>query len=110
MTTYYLVQGDDAPQIKVTLTRDTTGEIIDLTDKTAIMKFRKKGTNTLLSTLPDVAGAANNAQGIAIFQWDSDDLDISHGIYEAEVEVTDNETGRVETVYERIEFSVREDF
>lgn len=110
MTTYYLVQGDDAPQIKVTLTRDQTGDIIDLSARTAVFKFRKKGTETLLATLSDVASASNNSNGIAIFQWGTTDLDIAPGIYEGEIEITDDENSRKETVYETIEFEVREDF
>ena len=110
MTTYYLVQGDDAPSIKVTLTRDVTGDIIDLTNRTAVLKFRKKGTNTVLSTLSDVSTENQKTSGIAIFSWDSTDLDIDAGLYEAEIELTDNVNDKVETVYELIEFRVREDF
>lgn len=110
MSTLYLVQGDDAPQIQVTLTRDQTGDIIDLTDKTAVFKFRKKGTETLIATLDDVANPTNNAAGIAIFKWGTTDLDIPSGLYEGEIEITDDLTSRKETVYEKVEFQVREDF
>ena len=110
MTEYLLVKGDDAPQLKVTLTRDETGDIIDLTNKTAVFKFRKRGTSTVLATLSDIASPDNNTAGIAIFQWGFETLDIGAGNYEGEVEITDDETGRIETVYETIKFVVREDF
>lgn len=110
MTVYYLVSGDDAPQIQVTLTRDSSGDAIVLTDKTAVMKFRKKGTNTVLATITDSGDASQSAAGVAIFQWGSTDLDINDGLYEAEVQITDDTSNQVETVYELIEFRVREDF
>ena len=110
MTTYYLVQGDDAPQIKVTLTRDVTGEVIDITGKTVRLKFRKKNTSTVLTTITSSSTGADLTAGNAIFVWGSSDLDITPGAYEAEVEMTDDSTGVVETVYETLDFVVREDF
>jgi hypothetical protein len=109
VSTFYFVQGDDGPQLKVTLTRDETGEIIDTTGKTVVWKYRKKGSTTLLGTLSDISSAEQKEAGIAIFQWGPTDLDIAAGNYEAEIEITDT-TGLVETVYELIEFSIREDF
>lgn len=110
MTTYYLVQGDDAPQIKVTLTRDVTGTAIDVSNATVRLKFRKKGTDTVLVTLTSGASASQAENGIAIFDWGSTDLDIDSGNYEAEVEISYTSTGVVETVYETLDFVVREDF
>lgn len=110
MTTYYLVQGDDAPQIKVTLTRDVTGDVIDITNKTVRLKFRKKGTQTVLSTITSSSTGSDLTSGIAIFVWGSSDLDINAGNYEGEVEMTDDSSGVVETVYETLDFVVREDF
>ena len=110
MTTYYLVQGDDAPQIKVTLTRDETGTAIDVSNATVRLKFRKKGTDTVLATLTSGASTSEAENGIAIFVWGSTDLDINSGNYEAEVEISYTSTGVVETVYETLDFVVREDF
>ena len=108
MTVYYLVQGDDAPQIKVTLTRESTGLAIDLSDSTVVLKFRKKGANTVLSTLTSIAPSEDKPDGIAIFSWGSTDLDISAGNYEGEIEITSQ--GVTETIYETLDFVVREDF
>ena len=110
MSTYYLVSGDDAPQIKVTLTRDATGDVIDITDKTVRLKFRKKGTATVLTTITSTSAGSDLTNGIAIFVWGNTDLDITAGNYEAEVEMTDNISGVVETVYETLSFVVRDDF
>ena len=110
MTAYYLVKGDDAPQIKTTLTRDETGEVIDVSDAVVLFKFRKKGTSTVLSTLTSAATSEQAAVGIALFAWSPTDLDIPAGNYEAEIQITYNDTGVVETVYELIDFVVREDF
>lgn len=110
MTTYYLVQGDDAPQIKVTLTRDNTGDIIDLSDATVRLKFRKKGTGTVLTTLTSVAPDDDKIEGVAIFVWGATDLDIPAGNYEGEVEISFTSSSTVETVYETLDFVVREDF
>ena len=109
MTTYYLVQGDDAPQIKVTLTRDVTGDIIDLTGATVRFKMRKKGTNTVLITRTSASNDAQKEAGIAIFEWGDTDLDINAGNYEGEIEIS-YASGIVETVYETLDFVVREDF
>ena len=46
---------------------------------------------------------------MASFEWGLTDLDVAAGNYEAEIEIT-NTVGRVETVYETVDFSVREDF
>lgn len=109
MTTYYLVQGDEAPQIKVTLTRDITGDVIDLTGATVSLKFRKKGATSALVTRTSAANATQQEAGIAIFEWGDTDLDIDPGNYEAEVEVA-YDSGIVETVYETLDFVVRADF
>ena len=110
MTTYYLVQGDDAPQIRVVLTRENTGLAIDLSDATVVFKFRKKGTGTVLSTLTSVAPSEEKPDGVAIFSWGATDLDIPAGNYEGEVEINFTSSSTVETVYETLDFVVREDF
>lgn len=109
MSNLLLVNGDDAPAIKVTLTRAETDEIIDLSDKTVVFKFRRKGATSVLQTISNSAQSTDLANGVAIFEWGLTDLDVAAGNYEAEIEIT-NTVGRVETVYETVDFSVREDF
>lgn len=110
MTTYYLVKGDDGPQIRVTLTRDTSGDVIDVSDATVRLKFRKKGTNTVLATLTSIALAQDKPNGIAVFAWGGTDLDIPAGNYEAEIEIHFDTDDVTETVYELLDFVLRDDF
>lgn len=111
MATYYLVQGDTGPQLKVALTREDTGLPVDLSNATSLFKFRRVGTDTVLTTLTSVASTEDAENGVCLFVWNTGDLDIAPGRYEAEIEVTFNVgSGQTETVYEPIEFILREDF
>ena len=110
MDTLYLVQGDNGSQLKVVLTRDDTGAAVDLTGATVTLKFKKRNNSNVLSSInSSVVDAAYLEAGIAIFFFDSDDLDISSGDYVGEVEVTFS-NGYIETVFEQLEFLVREDY
>ena len=51
MSTINLVQGDTGPQIKTTITREDTGEVIDMSGGTVRLKVRKRGAATLSFTL-----------------------------------------------------------
>lgn len=106
---YYLVQGDNAPQIKVTVTRDETGETVDMTGATVYLKIRKQRSTTVLLTLTATNVGTNLAEGIAIFVFSDGDLDIDPGYYEGEVEINFGD-GTRETIYETLDFFVREDF
>lgn len=110
MTTYYLVQGDDAPQIRVVLTRENTGLAIDVSDATVVLKFRKKGTSTVLSTLTSITPSEEKPDGVAIFNWGATDLDVPAGNYEGEIEIYFTLQDVTETIYETLDFVVREDF
>jgi len=109
VSNFYFVKGDDLPAIEVTLTRDVTGDVINTTGSTVVFKYRRKGALSTLGTLSDVSTTTQKTNGIAIFQFGLTDLDVDAGNYEAEVEIT-NSAGRVETVYEIIDFTLREDF
>lgn len=105
---YQLVANDDGPDIKVTITREDTGAAVNMSGGTARLKFRAKGGTSVLFTLTDT-NTDNLANGIAVFQFGSTDLDIAAGYYEAEVEITYSD-GKVETLYEVLDFYVRGDF
>jgi len=105
-----LVQGDTGPQVKVTLTRSDTGDVIDLTEaSTCQLHFRKKGASTVLFSLSNASGAVDQAAGIAVFVFSGSQLDIVPGNYEGEVEIVFS-TGVRETVYETLDFVLRADF
>lgn len=106
-----LVQGDTGPQTKITLAREDTGLPVDISAATTRFKFRRVGTDVILTTLQSVASAEDGANGIALFVWDQGDLDVPPGKYEAEIEVSFPQgVGEVETVYETMQFTLREDF
>lgn len=108
MDTLFLVQSDTGSQIKVTLTREDTGNAVDLRDSTVLLKFKKKNTANVLSTITANAGS-DFENGEAIFVFSGSDTDISAGDYVGEIEVTFSE-GSIESVFETIDIVVREDF
>jgi len=105
----YLVQGDVGTQVRATITENDTGDIVDLSDSTTVLKFRKKGVSTVLATLTNQSSSEDSALGIATFIFGNGVLNIDPGNYEGEIESTFSD-GSVKTVYEKVEFSLREDF
>ena len=104
--TIQLVQGDTGPQIKAEITRDGSAE--DLTGATAVLRFRKKKTDTVLFTLSSVSNSDQLAVGELYFAFSSGQLDLDEGYYEGEIEILND--GVRETVYEIVDFFLREDF
>jgi len=109
MSTINLVQGDTGPQIKVTVTREDTGAAVDMSGGTVRLKVRKRGSSTLAFTLLALDTGTNLENGIALFTFNTGDLDVPPGNYQGEVEIT-FEDSTVETIYETLDFFVREDF
>lgn len=103
-----LVQGDTGPQIKVTLTRSDTGSAENLTGATIKLHFRKKDTTTSLFSLTNQSTGDNLTNGICFFIFATGQLDLDAGYYEGEVEVVSS-SGTRETIYEIIDFYLRED-
>lgn len=103
-----LVQGDTRPQIKVTLTDDTTGLPVDITGATIVMKFRAVGQTVVLDTLHGII--LDGPNGVVVFPWGATSLDVDAGDYEGEVEVTYAAGQGVQTVYDPLKFKVREEF
>lgn len=101
-----LVQGDTGPQIKAAISRDGTAE--DLTGATAVLRFRKKKTTTVLFTLTSVSTNDQLAAGDLYFTFSSGQLDLDEAYYEGEIEIVNS--GVRETIYELVEFFLREDF
>jgi len=106
----YLVQGDTGPQIYITVTREDTGAAVDVSGGTARLKVRKKGSSTVNFTLTAANIGSNLEEGKLYFSLDGGQLaTIASGNYEGEVEMTMSD-GIVETVYERVDIVIREDF
>ena len=123
--TINLVQGDTKPELNFTL-RDSatavvtdpvtvldeedssTWKIINITGYTIKLKFKALNSSTVLftETLGVTAPATN---GECFMIWPADSLDIAAGIYEGELELTDG-SSKVQTVYDKLKFKVREQF
>lgn len=104
--TIQLVQGDTGPQIKAAITRDGSAE--NLTGATAVLRFRKKKTTTVLFSLNTVSSNEQLAAGDLFFVFSSGQLDVDEGFYEGEIEIVND--GVRETIYEVVDFFVRADF
>lgn len=104
-----LVQGDNLPYIKLTLTDPSTGLAINLSDVEVVVRvyFREAGSATILSTIicEKVGGGTG---GQVRFNFASGVLDVEPGPYEGEVEVDFD--GQTQTVYEVLKFNVRSQF
>lgn len=106
---FYLVQGDVGPQIKATLRRQDTDELIDLTGCDVFFKMRAKGSTAVILTLTAVTTGDYLENGEAIFVFNDGDLDLNKGFYEGEIQV-DFSDDSVETVYQTMDIYIREDF
>jgi len=108
MATIRLVRNDTGPQLRFTLTDNLTGDPINLTGATVTLHFRAVNTSTLLFSR-QAAIVSPPANGVAVLQFDDDELDLDAGEYEGEVEVVTND-GMRETIFNVLQFALREDF
>jgi hypothetical protein len=120
LTTIDLVQGDQLPEIEMTLKDSNTaaaGAILDTDDATTFaaldlsggsvrMRVRKVGQTGLIDTLIGTVTAPT--EGKVTFLFAADTLS-STGVLEGEVEFTDS-SGRTQTVVDLIKFKVRSQF
>lgn len=103
-----LVQGDTRPQLKITLTDESTGLPIDITGATCRLKFRAIGSTDLLDTLTGIV--INGPAGEVVFNWSANTLNVDAGDYEGEIEVLFANNFGIQTVYDVLKFKIREDF
>ena len=124
---FKLVQGDTAPDLVVSLTDQTTGSPIDVSNASTVvrLKYRAVGSETLIDTLTatkltgrerangtiDTSSAWSTAGkgGRVSFTWTSICLSGDPGYYEGEIEITFS-GGLVQTVYDVLKFYLRADF
>jgi hypothetical protein len=104
-----LVSGDELPLIVLTLTNDITNTPMDLSSSTTVVqvKFRAAGTTTVLSTIP-CTKLSSGTTGQVQFGFTGGVLDVDPGMYEGEVVVSFN--GDIQTVYDTLRFTVRDNF
>lgn len=104
-----LVRNDTRPAIVCVITDNTTGEPINITGATVLMKFRAAGEETLTAT---VTGAVTNgtAGQVAFYPASAPAMLAGDpGDYEGEIEITFPDS-QVQTVYDLLKFKVRQDF
>ena len=104
-----LVQGDNLPYVKLTLTDPLTGAAINLSSSTVVVRvyFRASGSTTILNTIvcEKVSGGTT---GQVRFNFANGVLNVEPGLYEGEVEI--DFEGQKQTVYEVLKFSIRSQF
>jgi hypothetical protein len=120
LTTIDLVQGDQLPEIEMTLKDSNTaaaGVVLDTDDPTTFsaldlsggsvrMRVRTVGQTGLIDTL--LGTVTSPVDGKVTFIFDSDTL-ATTGVLEGEIEFTDS-AGRTQTVVDLIKFKVRSQF
>ncbi len=118
-----LVTGDTQPPLTVALTDHNRGLPIDVSGAVVVLKFRQEGQDALQATLTgtlligvllndgtiDTTNSTPGAGGRVRFDWAPGDLDCDPGRYEGEIEIT-YPGGTVQTMYDRLKFTVREEF
>ncbi len=105
----YLVRADDGAQMKATLVRHDTGAVVDWTDAIVVLKVREKNTTTTLFTLTGIEASEGDYElGVVTFLF-VENLDTLEGYYQGEISITYAST-QVESVYELVNFQVRQDF
>ena len=120
--TINLVQGDTLPQLNFTL-RDSktavagkildendssTWAIINITNYTIHFKFRAVNSSTVLFTESlGITAPATNGECYMI--WPDGSLDVAVGMYEGELQLTDNNS-KIQTIYDKLKFKVIEQF
>ena len=119
-----LVQGDTKPTLVITITDETTGLPISISNAIPRLKMRELGSTTLKTTLTgtpvpgllnadgtvDTSGAyaTPGAGGRCAFAWTQQALDKA-GDFEGEIEVTFAD-GTIQTVFGLLKFKIREQF
>ena len=104
-----LVQGDNLPEVTLTLTDAQTAEPLDLSavTTTIVVKLRALGGTSVLSTLA-CSKPNGGADGVVMFFFPNGTLDIPAGQYQGEIEISFN--GQILTVYDLLQFTLRAEF
>jgi len=104
-----LVQGDTRPAIVCTITDETTGDPVNITGATVVLKFRPVGSTTLQATVTGTVTSGSTGQ-VAFYPASTPAmLTGDAGDYEGEIEITFAD-GQIQTVYDLLKFKIREDF
>lgn len=109
MSVIKLVQGDNLPEVTLTLTDRQTGNPLDLSASTTtvVVKLRAYGGTTVLSTL-SCSKPNGGSDGVVKFYFPANTLDIPPGQYQGEIEISFN--GQILTVFDLLQFLLRAEF
>jgi len=108
-TTIKLVQGDILrPQVKATITDDNTGNIIDITGATCILKFRAVGASVLTDTITGtvISGPA----GTVVFPMSALSMAGPAGDYEGQIQITFPSGAGTQSVFNTLRFRLAAEF
>lgn len=108
-TSINLVTGDTLPTLTLTITDATTRTVVDLSDDDIEVKlhFRLKGDDTIIASL-DCFPVTDGSDGKVLLYFGNLLTTIEAGKYEGEVEIKLGT--QTQTVYDPIQFTVREQF
>lgn len=109
MSAIKLVQGDNLPEVTLTLTDRQTGNPLDLSASTTVVvvKLRAATGTTILSTLTCYK-PTGGADGVVRFNFPTTTLDLPAGNYQGEIEISYN--GQYLTVFDLLQFVLRAQF
>lgn len=109
MSVIKLVQGDNLPEVTLTLIDRQTGDPLDLSaaTTTVVVKLRAATGTTVLSTL-SCSKPNGGADGVVKFYFPASTLDIPAGNYQGEIEISYN--GQFLTVFDLLQFVLRAEF
>lgn len=103
-----LVQNDTRPALVCTITDDTTGNVVNVTGATALLKFRALGSTTLQATVSGSITDGPNGQ-ITFYPASAPEMLTVSGEFEGEIQITFADS-QIQTVYDVLKFKVRSDF
>jgi hypothetical protein len=103
-----LVRNDTRPQVELTITNDDNGQPANLTNSVVTLHMRAAGSTVKLFSRQAFIPPETAPNGRAIVIWFPGDLDLSAGVYEAEIEIVFEDESR-QTVFDLLTFVVRED-
>jgi hypothetical protein len=103
-----IVQNDNLPEVTLTLTDRQTGNPIDLSagTTTIIVKFRAVDSTATPTTL--TCSKVDAVNGVVRFGFPGPTLDVPAGQYQGEIVMSFN--GQILTVFDLLQFTLREDF
>lgn len=104
-----LVQNDNLPWVQLTLTDQNTALPLDLSASATSVQvfFRAVGETTILATLA-CTKKTSGADGVVLFNFPGETLNVAEGEYEGEIEITYDTLKQ--SVYDTLKFTVRAEF